>query len=56
IKRLNNFLNYGWALWRWSYIPDLNIPAFNLARTEDNRIQEGIYFKYFVKAINEINS
>jgi hypothetical protein len=56
IKRLNNFLNYGWALWRWSYIPDLNIPAFNLARIEDNRIQKGIYFKYFVKAINEINS
>jgi hypothetical protein len=34
IKRLNNFLNYGWALWRWSYVPDLNIPAFNLAKIE----------------------
>jgi hypothetical protein len=34
IKRLNNFLNYGWALCRWSYIPDLNIPAFDLAKIE----------------------
>jgi Cellulase (glycosyl hydrolase family 5) len=44
---------YGCALWRWSYIHDQNIPAFNLARIVDGKIQPGTYFNYFVKALKE---
>ncbi len=49
-KRFKSFATYGWALWRWSYIQDQNIPAFNLTNIVDNRIQPGIYFNYLRNA------
>jgi hypothetical protein len=52
VKRFRNFGICGWALWRWSYIRDNNIPAFNLTKIIDkNKIQPGIYFSYFVNAL-----
>jgi hypothetical protein len=47
IDRFKRFRTCGWALWRWSYIHDRNIPAFNLAKVTDNRIEPGIFFTYF---------
>ncbi len=47
IDRFKRFGTCGWALWRWSYIHDRNIPAFNLAKVTDNRIEPGIFFTYF---------
>ncbi len=52
IKRFRDFGVCGWALWRWSYIKDQNIPAFNLTNIVDNRIQPGTYFKYLTEASN----
>jgi hypothetical protein len=34
----------GWALWRWSYMEDLNIPAFNPTKVVKDSIQPGPYF------------
>jgi hypothetical protein len=50
IERFKSFGAYGWALWRWSYIQDQNISAFNLTSIVDNRIQPGIYFNYLINA------
>jgi Cellulase (glycosyl hydrolase family 5) len=44
---------YGCAFWRWSYTYDQNIPAFNLAHVVGGKIEPGIYFKYFLKALRE---
>jgi Cellulase (glycosyl hydrolase family 5) len=53
INMCKRFEVYGCALWRWSYIHDQNVPAFNLARIVDGKIQPGTYFNYFVKAFKE---
>jgi hypothetical protein len=55
IQRFKSFGIYGWALWRWSYIKDQNIPAFNLTEIVDNRIQPGPYFKYLIEASNLVS-
>jgi hypothetical protein len=54
LKRLERFGSQGWAFWRWSYIHDYNIPAFNMAITDNNRIRPGIYFSYLKNAIEII--
>jgi hypothetical protein len=54
-KRFKNFRSCGWAFWRWSYIQDQNIPAFNLTRVIDNRIQPGIYFHYLINTLRKLN-
>jgi hypothetical protein len=54
IKRFKDFAISGWALWRWSYMQDKNISAFNLTTIVDNRIQPGIYFNYLLKATKDI--
>lgn len=51
INRLKKFGSCGWALWRWSYIQDRNIPAFNLTRIIDNRIHPGPLFTHFINAL-----
>ena len=51
LKRFKRFRTCGWALWRWSYIPDRNIQAFNMTEIRDNRICPGKYFKFFVNAL-----
>jgi cellulase (glycosyl hydrolase family 5) len=56
IKMCKRFEVYGCALWRWSYIHDQNIPAFNLTRIVDGKIQPGVYFNYFLKALREANN
>jgi hypothetical protein len=38
-----SFASYGLALWRWSYIQNQNILAFNLTKFVDNRIQPRIH-------------
>ena len=53
ITMCKKFEVYGCALWRWSYIHDQNIPAFNLAHVVDGKMQPGAYFNYFVKALKE---
>lgn len=50
VNRFRKFGIYGWALWRWSYREDRNIPAFNLTRIIDNRIQPGPLFKHYTSA------
>jgi hypothetical protein len=50
VKRFKNFGTCGWAFWRWSYIEDQNIPAFNLTKVINDRIQPGPDFKYFLDA------
>ena len=55
IERFKSFATYGCALWRWSYIQDQNIPAFNLTKIVDNRIQAGSSFKYHAKASNLVS-
>jgi len=47
-KRLNTLGTLGWALWRWSYIKDQNIPAFNLTRIPNDRIEPNESFKSFI--------
>ena len=54
VDRFKAFGIYGWAMWRWSYIQDQNIPAFNLTTIVDSRIQPGIYFNYLIKCIRDI--
>lgn len=49
-KRLKMMGVLGAAIWRWSYIQDQNIPAFNLAEVRNESIIPLEYFKYFVKA------
>jgi hypothetical protein len=44
----------GWALWRWSYIEDQNIPAFNLAKVSDGRIQPGDLFKSLSSVLKSV--
>ena len=56
INRFRGFSVYGCAMWRWSYIADLNIPAFNLTRIIDGRIQPNIYFSYLTNTVKEVNS
>ena len=38
VKRLNDFLVFGGALWEWSYIIDNDHPGFNMTRTNENKI------------------
>jgi hypothetical protein len=42
VERFTSFAIYGWALWRWSYIQDQNIPAFNLTKIVNNRYNQGL--------------
>jgi hypothetical protein len=51
VKRLKRFGTCGWALWRWSYLHDDAIPAFNLAEIIDDTIRPGQYFHYFINAL-----
>ncbi len=52
IQRFRDFGVCGSALWRWSYIHDQNIPAFNLTKIVENRIQPGPHFKYLTETCN----
>lgn len=54
LKLLKRFGSHGWGFWRWSYIVDQKIPAFNMANTINNRIQPGVYFNYLINAIKGI--
>jgi len=49
-KKVQKLWDLGWAFWRWSYIEDQNIPAFNLTKVINDRIQPGPDFKYFLDA------
>jgi hypothetical protein len=51
IRRFKSFGTCGCALWRWSYVEDRNIPAFNLAKVVKGVIQPGLYFNYFLNAL-----
>jgi hypothetical protein len=54
INMFEKFGTCGWALWRWSYIKDRNIPAFNLTKIIDNRIQPGPLFIHFINALSTV--
>jgi len=51
-KRLSLLGARGWALWRWSYIQDHNIPAFNLTRVQGDRIEPNESFKHVIALLN----
>ncbi|CAN5364641.1 hypothetical protein BH18THE2_BH18THE2_29170 [soil metagenome] len=55
VKRFEKFGTHGWALWRWSYIEDKNIPAFNLTRIIENRIQPGPIFNHYAIVLRTLN-
>lgn len=55
IETFKSFATYEWALWRWSYIQDQNIPPFNLTNIVDNRIQPEVYFNYLINATKQIS-
>jgi hypothetical protein len=44
IKLFYQFKAFGFALWRWYYIRDLNVPAFNLTNVENGRINPNTNF------------
>ena len=52
INMCSKFEICGYAFWRWSYIQDETIPAFNLTCIVDGKIQPGTYFNHFVSALN----
>jgi Cellulase (glycosyl hydrolase family 5) len=55
IKRFKNARIYGWQLWKFDYRFDCNIPAFNLARIDNNnRIKPTESFYHLAEAISTI--
>jgi hypothetical protein len=53
IKRSKRFGTCGWAIWRWSYLQDQTIPAFNFAEIANDEIKPGVLFNYLVKALKK---
>jgi hypothetical protein len=53
VKNMKRFGACGFAIWRWSYIPDQNIPAFNMTKIINNRVQPGDHFLSFVNALKQ---
>jgi len=45
---------YGWALWRWYYVKDSNIPAFNLTSIANGKLVANTNFFNLTEAISEI--
>jgi Cellulase (glycosyl hydrolase family 5) len=56
MRRFKRFGVYGCALWRWSYIQDQNVSAFNLTRVVDNKIQPETNFKCLINALKEVKN
>jgi hypothetical protein len=55
IQNLKDFATYGWALWRWSYIPYKNISAFNMTQIVNSRIRPGPNFNYLKESIKKLH-
>jgi hypothetical protein len=45
---------FGWAIWRWYYTHDSNIPAFNLTSIDNGKISPNVNFSNLVDAVGEI--
>jgi Cellulase (glycosyl hydrolase family 5) len=45
---------FGWAVWRWYYVTDINIPAFNFATIKNGKINQNSNFINLSHAIREI--
>ena len=56
LKTFKKFLPHGVIFWQWSYIKDNGHPAFNLAKTVDDKISLNNNFDSFVKAIKEASN
>jgi len=56
LKTFKKILPHGVMFWQWSYIMDNGHPAFNLAKTVDNKISLNNNFDSFVKAIKEVSN
>jgi hypothetical protein len=56
LKTFKKFLPHGVMFWQWSYIMDNGHPAFNLAKTVDNKISLNNNFDSFVNAIKEVSN
>lgn len=48
MKQLKHFNVYGGAFWKWSYILDNDIPAFNLAIVINDKIYPNSNFETLV--------
>jgi hypothetical protein len=56
LKTFKKILPHGVMFWQWSYIMDSAHPAFNLAKTVDDKISLNNNFDIFVKAIKEVSN
>ena len=56
LKTFKKILLHGVMFWQWSYIMDNGHPAFNLAKTVDDKILLDNNFDIFVKAIKEVSN
>jgi Cellulase (glycosyl hydrolase family 5) len=45
---------FGWALWRWYYLTDVNIPAFNFASNKNGKISQNANFIDLSYVIREV--
>jgi len=55
LNLFHRFKIFGCTLWRWYYIRDLNIPAFNLTQVENGRINPNANFINLSDALKEYN-
>lgn len=56
LKTFHKFKLFGWALWRWYYTQDNNIPAFNLTKICNGKISQNINFCNLIEALRGIYS
>ncbi len=54
LKLFHRFNVFGWAIWRWYYDIDKGIPAFNLTRTDNDKIRTNTNFSNLLYAIGKI--
>lgn len=54
LRLFRQYKIFGWALWRWYYVKDGNIPAFNLTAMENGRITPNTNFFNLTEALSEI--
>jgi cellulase (glycosyl hydrolase family 5) len=55
LNLFHRFKIFGCTLWRWYYIRDLNIPAFNLTQVENGRINPNANFINLSDTLKEYN-
>jgi hypothetical protein len=54
LKLFSHAKIFGWAVWRWYYVTDVNIPAFNFASVKNGKINQNTNFIDLSHAVSEI--